>query len=242
MLQHAATPIFVYTACALGSAALGVSGLLSLCPLLLGSIVAARSAGADIGRTTRAWSYHAGRMLGYALVGALFGALGWFVMSPQSPGPASPALAPWLYAAAGTAMMIAGMSIFTRRSIGVLPIPGPGSLLSGARWFTSLVSFAVNHESPFVLGILVGLLPCIPLMPVAVIAAASGTPLAGALFGLSFGVGTIAALLLHQSTPVTEAQPAGASMPARTTLALSSTLVSVLGAVVIAMAALLAAA
>lgn len=243
MLAHAATPIAVYAACALGSAALGVSGLLSLCPLLLGSIVAAQGAGADVSRTTRASSYHSGRLLGYTIVGALFGTLGWLLMSPQSPVIATQALAPWLYAAAGTSMMIAGVSIFTRRSIGVLPIPGPGSILSNTRWFTSLVASAVNHDSPFSLGILVGLLPCIPLMPVAVIAAASGTPVMGMVFGLSFGFGTLAALALHQSTPVPlYPATAGGTTETRVTLAISSTLVSILGAVVVAMAALLAAA
>lgn len=127
------------------------------------------------GRRGSAW--HLGRLTTYAVLGALAGAFGSIL-----PGPS------WVAAAISSALLI----WFAGALAGLLPEPTlriPG--------VTRLASRAASNEGfapGLLLGLATGLLPCGLVYAALAIPVASGSPLAGALSMVAFGLGTVPAL------------------------------------------------
>jgi len=128
-------------------------------------------------RGTGAAAWYLGRLTTYALLGALAGAVGHVI-----PGPA------WLPAA--VAMVL--LCWFALAIAGLVPEPRvrvPGVWKAG-------IALA-NREglgSRFLFGMTTGLLPCGLVYAALALPVALGTPLAGALAMLAFGLGTVPAL------------------------------------------------
>ncbi len=239
LLASTGFPPTAIAACLLGAAALGFSAVYSLCPLMLATMVRARATGADVDGVVSSAHYHVGRLLGNLFMSTSAGLLGWMLFSPISPVSALAhlhSLPEWLLAFSGTTMMVAGISIFARPNVGALPFPGPGSWLVRSASFGRAVARASSKDSTWLLGFLVGVMPCIPLLPVLATAAAAGSPLIGLALGAAFGGGTVAALLARGKMEM----PAGTSiMPLATgPLAISTVLVTIVGAFVVVSAAI----
>ncbi len=142
--------------------------------------------------------YHGGRLLTYALIGLLLGMLGGAGALGGLDGPFSPvALTKWLKLAGGALLLVTGTVLLVAALRGrTARLPEPTSLLADRPWFRATTS-ALLTRGPrwgFALGMLMGLLPCAPLLPIEIAALATGVPLYGALTMLAFGLGTVPAL------------------------------------------------
>ena len=183
---------------------LGLTGGFGHCLLMCGPFVAATSLaeGSGAGKVRSAgWfqgAYHAGRILTYTLIGLVLGTLGGLGRLTALTQPFSPdEPIRWLKVIAGVSLIVLGIVLLVGalRHRGVR-IPEPGAFVAGRAWFRRATA-AVIRRGPrwgFVLGMLMGLLPCGPLLPVEIAALASGSPGVGAALMLAFGVGTVPAL------------------------------------------------
>jgi len=151
-------------------------------------LVSRRFAAPDAGRATalgaQLW-YTGGRVLTYAVLGALAGFVGGVVE-----------LAGSLLGLQRTASVVAGAVLVLEALLG-LAGAGPLADTGGGRLFAR-VSRALGRRvpgHPLGLGLLLGLLPCGLLYSALVAAAARGGPAGGALALLAFGLGTAPALL-----------------------------------------------
>jgi len=191
---------------------LGLSGGFGHCLAMCGPFVAAASlaegravsgasdATAAAPRRTLGFQvgYHAGRLTTYALLGALLGLLGQAGALAALSGPFSPESATrWLKLLAGAAMVATGVVLLASslRSRG-WKVPEPTRLIADRPWFTRATASLLRRGPRwgFALGMLMGLLPCAPLLPVELAALSTGYPLYGALTMFAFGLGTVPAL------------------------------------------------
>jgi sulfite exporter TauE/SafE len=170
-------------------------------PLLLGAFVAGLAgsphcvlmcgpfASACAGSGPGLSAYHAGRLTGYALLGAVAGAAG-----AALPGP------PWLPSLLAAAFLI----WFAAGLAGLVPEPRlilPGLVRSGR-----LLQEGRGVASRYAFGIVNGFLPCGLVYAALTLPAALAAPIPGAVAMLAFGLGTVpllsaAALGLRRSTP-----------------------------------------
>lgn len=224
----------------LGYGMLFVVGLLTSvhCVAMCGGIALSQSLGAPSGGAEAAKGsagkaarllpgllYNSGRVLSYALIGGIVGALGSaFAFSPAGKGA--------IAGAAGLFMVYLGLKM-----LGVLPsLPAsPLRLPAGLdRAIGRLRSFAAGR-GPFAVGLLNGLMPCGPLQTMQLYALGTGSFLAGALSMFVFALGTLPLMLGFGLM--------AALLPRKTLPALlkaGAVLVIVLGAVTLARAANLA--
>ncbi len=128
--------------------------------------------------------YGFGKTLSYTTIGALFGALGAIVT-----------FTPWLRGMAG---IIAGVFLV----IFGLSVINPASTLHRWRFKTpgALMRFIGQayrrYRHPFVIGLLNGLMViCGPLQALYIMAAGTGSPVAGAKLLLAFGLGTLPVMM-----------------------------------------------
>lgn len=183
---------------------LGLTGGFGHCLMMCGPFVAAASLGEGLGttsaRSARGFQigYHAGRLTTYSLIGLVLGALGGAGALAQLSGPFSPtAITRYLKLGAGALTITLGVWLLVRWIAGrSASIPEPGGWIASSRAFTHAAASIARRGGrwSFPLGMLMGLLPCGPLLPVEIAALASGTPLAGALIMFAFGMGTVPAL------------------------------------------------
>lgn len=152
-------------------------------PLACGVGALARSEGE---RLAAASLYHAGRLIAYAAIGAVCGAvgkepLGWFFHSPA-------VLLPW-------ALVLALLLLATGLD---KKIPRPAFLLR----FTTRIRFRARSlpaaAGAALMGLLTPLLPCGPLYAVFIALMASGSAARGAETALAFGLGTVPLLWAAQ--------------------------------------------
>jgi sulfite exporter TauE/SafE len=130
--------------------------------------------------------YHAMRVLIYALLGALVGALGSMV-----------GLSRQLTTIGGAVGLVLGVAILLLGAgyvgwLAILPLEG------SARWWNAALSRALQRSGwcgVALLGALNGLLPCGLVYSALLLAASSGNIWRGALSMAAFGVGTFPALL-----------------------------------------------
>jgi len=192
-----------------GAFLLGLTGGFGHCLAMCGPFVAAaslaegcgvRTAGGEgAGRRPLGFQlgYHSGRLVTYALLGAVLGLLGQAGAIAALAGPFSPeAVTRWLKLAGGVAMVLAGIVLLA----GSLRTRGGASrayrLVTDRPWFAKATASLLRRGPRwgFALGMLMGLLPCAPLLPIEIAALATGYPLYGALTMFVFGLGTVPAL------------------------------------------------
>lgn len=130
----------------------------------------------------RGWLFHAGRLAGYAALGALAGLLG----RTLDLGGAALGLHRARFLAAAALLLPFGLAF-----AGLLPRrwlePGAGAT-------TRLLAAIRRRGGPYawlLLGLPIGLLPCGLLYPMYALAAGSGSPADGALLLVAFGLGTL---------------------------------------------------
>jgi sulfite exporter TauE/SafE/plastocyanin domain-containing protein/copper chaperone CopZ len=129
--------------------------------------------------------YNGGRIISYAIVGGIVGALGSaFSFSPISKG--------IIAAAAGLFMVILGLKM-----LGVISkLPSASRLLpAGFRDASARFGAGFRKRGPFAVGILNGLMPCGPLQTMQLYALGTGSAFAGALSMLIFSAGTVPLML-----------------------------------------------
>jgi len=144
--------------------------------------------------------YHTGRICTYVLIGAVVGAIG---AGLTAAGPLDPAAVQRLNAMRAGLNIIAALFLagFGLSRLGLLPEPAWMSLAAPSRipGFRKVATAAVDHKSPpaiFVLGLLLGLLPCGLSWAAFARVLPCGNGLAGGILLLAFGLGTLPGLLL----------------------------------------------
>jgi uncharacterized protein len=150
---------------------------------LLGSLHCVGMCGAFAASCTRSRgglpAWHVGRILTYALLGALAGFAGALL-----PGPA------WLPGALATVLLV----WFALALAGLVPEPRllpPGLTTAGTR-----AARSTSRGAQFLFGVVNGFLPCGLVYSALSIPVALAAPLPGALAMLAFGAGTVPALSL----------------------------------------------
>lgn len=135
-------------------------------------------------------AYHAGRFATYAAVGALAGRASYALLSTPL-GASATTLTSWLLALAFALSAFRVLSPYLHRGAADAPV----ALRRPPRGLVArLVSLVPRRGLP--MGILTGLLPCGALASGALVAAASGGPLPGALAMLVFAAASAPALVL----------------------------------------------
>ena len=133
--------------------------------------------------------YHTGRIASYGVIGAVLGLLGSAAIQL---GRAAP-IQGWISLVAGALMILLGLGL-----LGWLPTQRwvERSSVGGAvtRVMRSLLR-APGRMRLVALGVANGFLPCGPVAAVALGAAGTGEPVAGAVSMLAYGLGTIPALI-----------------------------------------------
>ncbi len=133
--------------------------------------------------------YNSGRILTYTFLGFFFGLLGETLKVVLQVAHFQGALEIF----AGGIMVLMGLDLG-----GWLPL-SKGGYLPGFRWFVSGIQKMlqrVNRHNTFQLGLALGFIPCGLVYAAGATAAASGSAVQGALLMLTFGLGTIPALII----------------------------------------------
>ena len=160
-------------ALAFGTGLLGGAHCIGMC----GGFVLAAAAGSQ-----RAWLFHAGRLTGYAFIGALAGLLGGTVDVAGAAVGLRP-LRLILFGALLAAFGLAVAGLVPRRWLE----PGVGvatRVLAAAR-------ARGGKPASLLFGLSIALLPCGLLYPMYALAASSGSPLHGGALLVLFGLGTV---------------------------------------------------
>lgn len=176
--------IIILTAAFLGS----VGHCIGMC----GGIVVAYSSGkidpnsSYLQQTSSHLAYNFGRVTTYAILGAIFGFIGYIIaFTPTTKG--------ILFVLTGVLMLLAGLSL-----VGNLKFLNSLELsVSKYAWyqnsFRKLLS-SKSYSSFYLLGLLNGLIPCGLVYSFAIFAASTADPFLGALVMATFGLATIPAL------------------------------------------------
>ena len=176
--------------------ALGGLHCVAMCGGLIGAIGARDAARAQVLHPARAIvvrqaTYHAGRLVTYSLLGALFGALGAAALGLVDLLPLQRAI----YILANVFLLLLGTSL-------VLRTPGvPVMQRVGARAFTPILKAlqpALQRSDlagRVAMGLAWGLMPCALIYSVLPLALLSGGAWQGGLVMLAFGLGTLPNLL-----------------------------------------------
>ncbi len=161
----------------------------SMCgPLVLTYAVKGEQDGPWYRKITPNAAYQGAKIVSYMLVGLLLGALGAFLNLD--------AARPYVYYVAGAFMIVLGLGMTGKVPWAARLTPRPPKWLMNA--LVSLRRKSADDAehgtstlaTPITFGLMTGLLPCGPLMAAQVAAAASGSPVTGALGMAAFGLGT----------------------------------------------------
>ncbi len=164
----------------------GLSHCVGMCGPLVGAFTVRRRQ-ARLDPSTGLVLFQMGRLTSYLALGVVLGSTGYLVASLIQEWQAMLALL------LGSLMVVMALSL-----LGLLPLQHWLASMGLARvvggWLRHWMG--LNHPlAPFGLGVANGLLPCGPVYALAVVAAASGNPMRGALVMLLFGLGTLPAML-----------------------------------------------
>ncbi len=124
--------------------------------------------------------YNAGRVIAYTIVGGIVGGLG-AVMSP------TPQLKGYISIFAGGFMLLLGLSMLETFSFLRKYVKLPRLL--------DLSKYKEKGNTPFVIGLATGFMPCGPLQTMQLYALGTGSALKGALAMLVFSIGTVPLML-----------------------------------------------
>lgn len=130
----------------------------------------------------RAWLFHAGRLAGYAVLGAVAGLAG----AVLDLGGAAAGLRQFRLVVSCALLLAFGLAF-----LGLVPRRWLEPGLGGTIALLARARRAGGPAFPFLLGLPIGLLPCGLLYPMYAAAAGTGSPLSGATLLLTFGVGTV---------------------------------------------------
>lgn len=187
-----------------GAFALGLTGGFGHCLMMCGPFVVGASLGTGANKhdVRRAWvfqsTYHAGRIITYTVLGGLLGALGGSGAISRLSGAFSPlAITKYLKLSAGAVLLVMGTLLFisyVRK--GGARSPGLASALMRFKWYARATSALTRSGGAWglPLGMLMGLMPCMPIVPAEIAALGTSEPLTGALVMAAFGLGTVPAL------------------------------------------------
>lgn len=159
------------TVAVLGLPAMFAAGLASSahCALMCG-LLQTRGAGLDM------WSRHAGRAVAYALLGAISGGAGHFLLRLQD------------WAGAGGMLRVAALLFLSGLLLRRSPVPATAGCCAARR------NTGRSAACSLVAGFVGGLVPCGLLYTAASYAALSASATQGALLMLAFGLGTVPAV------------------------------------------------
>ena len=131
-----------------------------------------------------ALGYNGGRMISYTVLGAVFGALGTVLTYTLS-------MKSMLFTMLGLVVALLGLNMW-----GLLPaLPSlPGEQNAACRLPDKL-----RHQTPLLVGLLTGLMPCGALYAAWLCTMSSGSAGNGALLMLAFSLGTVPLMLLFAS-------------------------------------------
>lgn len=133
--------------------------------------------------------YNIGRVISYTATGFLLGFAGMLIGGGSAPG--VPVLLQGIIKiAAGIFMIITGINM-----LGIFPWLRCFNLRLPVSAAAKLCTKNADSRQPLIVGILNGLMPCGPLQSMQITALASGSPFAGALAMLMFGLGTVPLML-----------------------------------------------
>jgi sulfite exporter TauE/SafE len=172
-----------------GAAAAFTTGLVGSghCAVMCGPLACAGGASPGAVRRRSAIAWQAGRLCGYAFMGALLGAFGHLVLARLA-GPGM-RLVPWV---------MAGGLVFSALEVGrrMPPLPGIARIprvmvRSGAKFSPAVRAALRGAATPF--------LPCGLLYGAFLTAAAAGSVVGGAVVLASFGAGAVPALSAVQA-------------------------------------------
>lgn len=161
----------------------------SMCgPLVLTYAVKGDDGGPWYRKLTPNVAYQGAKVVSYMLVGLLLGAIGSLIDFD--------ALRPYIMYIAGAFMIVLGLGMTGKVPWAARLTPKPPKFLMS--WLSKLRRKASTDAqagesslaTPVLFGLMTGLLPCGPLMAAQVSAAASGSPVLGALGMAAFAVGT----------------------------------------------------
>lgn len=132
--------------------------------------------------------YNAGRVCSYTIIGFVLGSVG-FLLTGGS-GIENVSLSPHLQ---GILKIIAGLFIlFTGFSLlGIFPSLRKFVLVLPLALSRKISALQTKRSTPFIIGLLNGLMPCGPLQAMWIIALTSTSPVSGAFSMLVFGLGTV---------------------------------------------------
>lgn len=133
--------------------------------------------------------YNLGRVVSYTFIGFLLGLIGWLIGGGSAVG-----ISLWLQATlkilAGVLMIIMGVNM-----LGIIPRLRRLNLSPPKFLSKKAGRYKASVASPFIVGILNGIMPCGPLQSMWLVALASGNPFGGALSMLLFSLGTVPLML-----------------------------------------------
>lgn len=138
--------------------------------------------------STYHFSYNAGRVLSYVLLGGVAGAFGGGIVALKGAGS-------WFSLASGILMILAGLFLLRLMPSSVLEGSGAGVLLKFYRLTFGALVAVPKIESKFYLGLLTPLLPCGLLYAMALKAASTGSAMQGAATMGMFGLGIVPSLV-----------------------------------------------
>lgn len=125
--------------------------------------------------------YNSGRIISYAIIGAILGGFGaFFGINPSFGGT--------MIVLAGIFMILMGLSILTNfRALDAIRLRTPDFI---AKYLFGNKN-ETNPKGPFIIGLLNGLMPCAPLQAMQLYALTSGSIIDGASAMLFYGLGTV---------------------------------------------------
>ena len=174
--------------------AMGLLTSISHCIGMCGGFIMAYSVNIDRQNNRRSMIfphilYHSGRIVTYAFIGAGFGLLG----STTTFALAVFNLQNLLFIFAGIVMILLGFEL-----VGLFPVLHLAKLplLGHYQRFIQRTLKKVNTKNIFILGLMLGFIPCGPVYIAGAVAASSGSIISGAMIMAAFGLGTFPVLLI----------------------------------------------
>ncbi len=133
--------------------------------------------------------YNAGRVLSYTMIGAVLGTIGYVI------GGGAGVAIPTSIQGAFKIIVGAVMVLMAVNLLGIFPALRRLQVLTSGRLGSRIYGLVRGHHTPFIVGLINGLMPCGPLQAMWIIALAAASPVAGALSMLAFALGTVPLML-----------------------------------------------
>lgn len=133
--------------------------------------------------------YNLGRVISYTVIGFILGLIGWAVGGGASVG-ISNAVQGILKIIAGLLMILMGINM-----LNLIPVLRKINPTMPKFLAKKIGKSRASATSPFIVGILNGIMPCGPLQSMWIVALATGNPFSGALSMLLFALGTVPLML-----------------------------------------------